>query len=118
MNDNKLLWKNVKQITYTNKTKKSNKELTKIGTSPSDSTNYINKYFSNIGKDLAEIILSSTSQSDRNSYLKNIPEHSQSMVLLDTDPEEINSILTNLKSSSAPGWDNFFFFYLQGWGQK
>lgn len=113
VNNNKLLWKNVKQITYTNKIKTLNEELTKIRPLPNDSTNFINEYFANIGKDLAEIILETTSQLDRNNYLKHIPDQCQSMALLDTDPEEINSVIMNLKSDSAPGWDNISTCYLK-----
>lgn len=51
--NNKLLWKNIKQKTYTNKTNKLNQELAQISTTPVDSAKYTNQYFTSIGNDLA-----------------------------------------------------------------
>lgn len=106
INNNKLLWKNIQNITHTNtnKNKNNNSELLNLKSSPLESTNFINNYFSNIGKELA---LKFTSNSPTSANIgKESLSQSNSFVLLDTDQHEIDSILMNLKSDSAPGWDN------------
>uniref|UniRef100_A0A2H1WZJ2 SFRICE_040385 n=1 Tax=Spodoptera frugiperda TaxID=7108 RepID=A0A2H1WZJ2_SPOFR len=104
VSNNKLLWKNVKTITHSNRLKSQNVELLNIKTTPMESINYVNSYFANIGEQLAKKI-----HSDLNNTLNpTIALRSQlnSFVLLDTDDSEVHGILMNLKSDSAPGWDN------------
>lgn len=106
INNNKLLWKNIKNITFTHKSKFNNSELLNLKASPLESTNFINNYFSNIGKELA---LKFTSSIPFNANIVNesfLSSQPNSFVLLDTDQHEVESILMNLKSDSAPGWDN------------
>lgn len=104
INNNKLLWNNIKNITHTNKNKNKNSELLNLKSSPLESTNFINNYFSNIGKELA---LKFTSNFPISTNIGNESlSQPNSFVLLDTDEHEIDSILMNLKSESAPGWDN------------
>lgn len=104
--NNKLLWKNIKAITYTTKSKKLNTELTYLKPSPVESANFVNNFFANVGKELAEDIQSSMSVDDQNYYINELPTQPQSFALYDTDFDEINNIIINLKSDSAPGWDN------------
>ena len=53
INNTKALWKNIKTLTYTSKSKDYNSELTNLKSSTLDSANYINSFFANIGNDLA-----------------------------------------------------------------
>lgn len=109
MHNNKLLWKNIKHITFSNKKKDPNTQLLNIKSSPNESVNFINDYFTNIGKLLAQqiqppVTIKNTSVSHA---------LSNTFVLLDTDPEEIDRILMKLKSDSSPGWDNISVRYLK-----
>lgn len=111
VNNNKMLWKNIKNITYSNKIKSQNLELLNIKPTSQDSINYINDYFANVGKKLAQQIQPSLNN-------VHIPVHPDSsppntFVLLDTDVTEVNGILMNLKSDSAPGWDNISTKFLK-----
>ena len=105
-NNNKLLWRNIKMITDSAKTREQNAELLNIKLTPTDSANFANNYFINIGKQLADQIQSRASTSNMLQYnLNNFSDQVNSFVLLDTDEIEVNSILMNLRSDSAPGWD-------------
>lgn len=108
---NKILWKNIKNITYSNKIKSQNLELLNIKPTSHDSINYINDYFANIGKQLAQQIHPSLN----NAHIPVYPDTSplNTFVLIDTDITEVNDILTNLKSDSAPGWDNISTKFLK-----
>lgn len=102
--NNKNLWRNIKNITYTNKSNNLNTELLHINENCRISANFVNNYFANIGKQLAEQI--NPDVNDMNTYLRNLPSQPNSFVLIHADQDEVNSILMNLKSESAPGWDN------------
>jgi hypothetical protein len=98
------IWKAINTIANRKQDKVENTELLHIRNSPSDSVNAVNQYFSDIGKALAEVILSQNSQF---SAVSNKPATTvNSFVLFETDPSEVSRILFNLKTSSAPGWDN------------
>lgn len=104
--NNKLLWKNIKKVTYSDKPKSSYTELFNIKSSPSESINFINRYFVNIGRQLAQQIKCSLNKNQSDiSYSVNF-SLPNSFVLLDADIKEVNDILMNLKSDSTPGWDN------------
>lgn len=111
--NNKLLWKNIKTLTYKNKNNSPNTELIDVKSTPLESANYVNNFFTNIGKNLANDIQSTITKDDTNMYLQNLPSQSQSFVLLNTDIDEVNSIISNLKPDSAPGWDNIPTRYIQ-----
>lgn len=113
LKNNKLLWKTLKTITYTNKSTRTNSELTNLKASPKESANFINVYFANIGNQLANDIQQTVTQNDLNQYLCSLPSLSKSFVLLDTDNNEVNSIINSLKSDSAPGWDNISTRYIK-----
>lgn len=82
-----------------------NTDLLNLKSTPLDSVNYINDYFANIGKNLAQQIPPTLNHDQI--YLPN------SFVLLDTDSEEVNRILMSLKSDSASGWDNVSTAFLK-----
>lgn len=110
--NNKLLWKNIKNITYTNKSKSQNIELINIKSTPIESANFINNYFVNIGKQLAQQI--QTSVNNNPNYVPNQqPTQANSFVLFDTDLNEVDGILMSLKSDSAAGWDNISTGFLK-----
>lgn len=105
INNNKLLWKNIKGLTYTNKSNTVHNELLNIKSTSVASANFINNYFANIGKELAHKIPHSN-QNAPNVFLENIPVQSNSFALSPASQDEVHTILMNLKTSSAPGWDN------------
>lgn len=102
--NNKLLWKNIKNITYTNNSRTENLELLQVKSSPIESANFVNKYFANIGRELAQNMVSGTNFLSK--PLSKSPSLTNSMALLETDESEVCSTLMNLRSDSAPGWDN------------
>lgn len=103
--NSKSLWKSIKSITYGNKnTKYDNTKLLSIKTSPTESVNYVNEYFTNIGKELAENLTLNSSSQIQTHDTQN--PQVNSFVLLETDPQEVHDVLMSLKSDSAPGWDN------------
>lgn len=104
--DGKLLWKNIKKITYTTKVKSQNSELLNIRSSPMDSANFINNHFANTGKQLAQqILIQPNSKKDSDVRDHSPPSQPNTFVLLDTDPKEVEMVLMSLKSDSAPGSD-------------
>jgi exonuclease III len=54
--NSKLLWQNIKNITFSNKSHSQNIELINIKATPTDSAEFVNNFFVNIGKQLAEEI--------------------------------------------------------------
>lgn len=102
LKNNKLLWKNIKKITYNSKTNSNNSELLNIQSSNNASVDFINKYFSSIGQQLA-LHIQNSSVTD---FVHDVPSKLNSFVLLPTDCDEVNTILMNLKTDSAVGWDN------------
>ena len=99
-NNNKKLWKAIKEITYTVKPKDTPFEL--INTqNPSISINSVNNYFANVGKILAEKI-NKTNIHAPPKISKSCPN---SFALLPVDEDEINKLIVNLKSDCAIGLD-------------
>lgn len=113
INNSKILWKTIKRVTYLNSNSASNTDLLNIKSTQTDSVNYVCDFFANIGKKLAEDILSKDA-SNNNQNFQMLPSSQQSsFVLLDTDPYEVDSVLLGLKSDSAPGWDNITTMFLK-----
>lgn len=103
----KLLWKSIKSICNLNKNRNDNAHnLLSLKSSPLESANCANNYFSNVGKRLAEKLLLSPITNHPYTRLNRNPSPLYSFVLLETDPAEVNSIITSLSNNSAPGWDN------------
>lgn len=103
--NNKALWKNIKKITNINNIKSTNTNLLNLKSSNIESVNYINKYFCNIGKKLAEDIDHEKSQTNTQKDTEQSKSKMNSFVLLDTDFDEVSSVLMNLNTNSAPGID-------------
>ncbi|KAG6439029.1 hypothetical protein O3G_MSEX000423 [Manduca sexta] len=103
----KQLWDTIKNITYTKITKQVPLELTQTKDSVIKSLDYCNNYFSSVGKQLANNILSTSNETQdslaRKVAIDNTPL--QSLFLDPTDEEEIKSLIVSLKPSSAPGLD-------------
>lgn len=108
-NNPRATWNLVKRIANLDRKKSSSEELLKLADNPLHSVNSVNKFFANIGRDLASKIVNST-----NSTTSSLPDHTQnashlpplgSMALLPTDNKEIEHIILNLKDRCAVGWD-------------
>lgn len=110
VNNNKLLWINIKTITYSSKYKNENGELLNLKSSPMDSVNFINDFFVSIGEQLARNIQLNSNLPSSTGKLSNQPN---SFVLYETDCNEVKAILADLKTSSAPGWDNLTTGFLK-----
>lgn len=106
-NCTKKLWKSIKTITYTDKTKEKSHALLHTNDSKENSLNHCNEYFSNVGKCLAEDILLQTNETQESLAAKVSLQNSpaQSLYLEPTDVLEINSLIMDLKTDSAPGLD-------------
>lgn len=105
-NDTKKLWKILKsKINTSNKTTNTLNDLLNISSSPMNSLNSVNKYFIDVGKNLAEKfpIDKHSYHSSSSDINRNTP--AGSFVLLDTTEEEVNQLINGLKNSSAVGWD-------------
>lgn len=62
----------------------------------------INKYFSQIGKQLADAI----TVTRKPNYNFKVPRNHNSIVLLPPDESEIEALISNLKNNCATGWDS------------
>ena len=109
--NNKMLWKNIKNITYTNQSNNTSVELLSIKSSPLQSVNYINEYFANIGKELAQKIKRPPNVSCDDLNLRS--PQVNSFLMMQTDEDEVKSVLMSLKTHSAPGWDNIPTLFLK-----
>lgn len=114
--DSKLLWKTIKDITDIKGNKTQSIELLNIKANHKDSVDFVNDYFANIGKKLAEDILNTNAQSQSNNNAPLSDPNVSSFVLFDTDPLEVCNILKSLKTDSAPGWDNIPTKFLKSVG--
>lgn len=111
-NNPKKLWKSIKHICHIDKVKTNvNHNLASIKTSPLQSANYINNYFSTVGKNLAEKI-DLTFHSPANFPSIGTPSLN-SFVLLNTDPSELNLIISKLSNDSSPGLDNISTYFIK-----
>ena len=100
----KLLWKHIKKVTFTSKQRESSSSLLLSHCSPITSANYVNNFFVNVGKNLANKLSKNETQTTipRQSHNKFL----QSFVLLDTDESEVEKLILGLKDDCAVGWDN------------
>ncbi|VVD00216.1 unnamed protein product [Leptidea sinapis] len=100
-NNNKKLWKTIKEITYSNKPHQCYLEL--ISTpNPQYKINNINQFFTCVGKTLAEKITKNINTQTTPIALKS---HPHSFVLFPTNVHEVSTIINNLKLNSAAGLD-------------
>jgi hypothetical protein len=107
----KQLWCTVNEISQFKPPKSRNLELLNIMSNPKNSVNYVNNFFSNVGKTLAKEIYLKSPQSQ---MVDDFNNHSlNSCVLLETDHHEVDSILMSLESNAAPGWDGISTKFLK-----
>lgn len=107
----KSLWNAINKIPNYKAKKSSNLDLLNCQPAPTKSVNFVNSFFANIGKELAEELVNN-SQTHLNNVKLPDPQP-QSFALLDTDPQEVNAVLMSLKSESAPGWDGIASKFLK-----
>ncbi|KAL0838458.1 hypothetical protein ABMA28_016590 [Loxostege sticticalis] len=101
--NNKTLWSTIKTITNLNKQKNKNTELITIKTNSSQSAEYVNNHFNNIGEDLANKIIQNSVHNKV--YFSSLPSLPNSIGIVLSEVSEIEAIITNLKSDSAAGKD-------------
>lgn len=104
-NNPKSLWTSIKNITHYKTTKSKNTELLTYKPTPEESINHTNKFFTNIGNELAMDIISKKKDINCNVDTKAEGSSCSTFVLLDTDPYEVVNIIESLKSDSSPGHD-------------
>lgn len=107
---NKKLWTAI--TTATNITRKNTDKAIELITENDaiSSTNRVNAFFINVGKELAEKIIPSSMIS---AHSQPSFSHPHSLVLLDVDNDEIESTILNLKSDCAVGRDNISGSFLK-----
>ncbi|CAB3228446.1 unnamed protein product [Arctia plantaginis] len=101
----KELWKVIKDITHTRKTRDNPSELLNLCENPQSSVNKISSYFSHIGETLAsKITATNHSNQSLTSRSTNSPP-ANSMGFLPIDESEVESQILQLRSNCAIGWD-------------
>lgn len=117
-NNPRLLWKSINEITHRKVNKSQNKELLNSKSTPKESVDFVNYYFANIGKTLANNILQRPSNRNLLPNSSASSQQASSFVLLETDSEEVYNILMGLKSNSAAGWDGIGTNFLKLIGKE
>lgn len=108
--DKKQLWGVIKEVTFLNNKRDLSKNLISPS-NPIESINNINKYFVNIGRELADQIINSrTSTHSYFNSTQTLNLNNKSLVFLPTDATEVKSLILSLKDNSATGHDN-----IPGW---
>lgn len=97
-------WKTIKEICNIQSNKTSSNELLKLSNNVTNSVNMVNSFFLNVGKDLADDIISTVS-SNPISSAPNSTMVPNSMALYYVDNKEIENIISGLRSDSATGYD-------------
>jgi hypothetical protein len=104
-NDIKKTWKAIKDIAgLENKVSEHFNDLLQVKDNPVASLNYVNEYFANIGKTLADKIPMSTNRINPSTV--SCSNMLSSFVLADTDFAEVYDTIKSLKNSSAAGIDS------------
>lgn len=100
-------WKIVKEVCNMNTKKEKLHELLNIKSSPVDSLNAVNSYFTTVGGTLANHMLGKFNKSERDlatmAETKKSPVNS--MAFVPTDPQEVTSFVLGMRSHCSPGWD-------------
>ncbi|XP_059055133.1 uncharacterized protein LOC131849153 [Achroia grisella] len=115
----KKTWNVIKRIANLQKTKTDAGSLLKISNNPMSSINIVNKFFANVGKNLASAIqsqLDGSINAQHNTNLQYIPDSTSqfsanSMALFSVDDREVENIITNLRCNCAVGWDGISKYY-------
>lgn len=106
--DIKKTWQVIKNICNLNQPTNIPTELLNLTHDANNSISMVNRHFANIGRHLANKILSSleTTEDYLRNHLKNDFHYQiNSFVLLSTDPLEIRNIILSLRNSESSGWD-------------
>lgn len=106
--DIKKTWTLIKEICNIKTKHDTPTELLSVESTPKQSLNKINTYFTNIGKNLAEVTLQklNLSEDELARYASvHTKSNAYSMSLSPTDPYEVSKIITDLKPDSSPGHD-------------
>lgn len=101
----KETWSIIKSITNQNEKKTVATELLPVTKDASKEIETINKYFSGIGKELADTITQNRRSQPAPYKFNSLPTHN-SIVLLSPDEAEVESVVNNLKTDCAAGWDS------------
>lgn len=111
-NNPKKTWEVIKKVTDTSRTRSSPSELLNISHNASLSVNEVNRYFANIGKDLADKITPNPNYVPP-AVGSNPVSPSNSLTLLEVTAEDIRAIILNLRSDAAAGWDGISSKFLK-----
>ena len=104
----KKIWQTINSITQRKTPKSQNLELLESAATPCEAINKVNKYFSTIGKHLADDILKNPKRLANNDRIEPVGDLNppvSSFVLLETDPDEVVTVIRSLRTDSATGWD-------------
>lgn len=102
-NDSKRLWKAIKDITNTSKTKNYPKELLSAEITPQVAVNKVNEYYVKVGESLAERI--PQTNDGENETINDKSSNNNSFFLGDTDEREVEQIIMGLRTTCAMGVD-------------
>lgn len=98
----KKTWEVINEITNYKTTPKLSLDLLEVCKSPIEAVDTANRYFGNVGINLANNIISDNDLLDKSPYISPV----NSMVMTDVDVFEIISIINSLKPNCSVGWDN------------
>lgn len=112
----KKQWAIVKQICNLNETTANDRHLLALKSSPQESLNYVNTYFTNIGKELADATINKTQLSEAElvkSMNSECTKPLSSMMMLPTDENEVKATIQSLKNTNSTGWDGISACFLK-----
>lgn len=102
-NNARSTWDAVKTITNMRSSTNPSNSLLKLHTDPTASINSVNKFFANVGNDLASRIVPSSSDAHPPSCAQLLT--GESLVIFDVDCEEMERIILGLRNNCSVGWD-------------
>ena len=107
-NNTKKLWKTINRVVRKTNNKTETVDSLKVGNlsifNEREIANEFAKYFSNVGKDLAENM--AKPQKNINKYLQNVSSNVNSIYLNPIIPKELETIIDNLQPKLSSGLDN------------
>lgn len=109
-NNIKATWGVIKKITNLQSSSKPPMELLHSD-DPKSSIDTVNRYFANIGEELATKVLQNSTEHQSTARIptlltKSTELQGKSMGLLDVDTAEVDAIIKNLRKDCATGWDD------------
>ena len=116
-NNIKKQWGLVKKMANLNSDPKMPTDLFSTYSTHQDALNNINSYFVNVGRNLANTILSRTltNETDLSRLCRQKPNCGtlNSFMLLPTDKFEIKDIIANIKAKNSSGWDGVSTLFIK-----